>query len=302
MKSSFFLAPVFLALALAVFSAPDSKAFYPKPSQLARVQTSLLEKLPPYSSTGSLQFKETSMPYELVWFNPRHYRVVIKGIPGKLYANGSGPSNWILHRNKTQCLITAEQLKVNCPSPKAWALLELSGSPEDAAQGLYHAGLIELEDIPLGQTDSAMLNESKENRVALVIESNGKHPAALLSLQGLEAQESAEGEIYPELLMDQTFLAPTRLRLKNKAELFTIKAQSDLEIRRGHGRTSYILAQVLDVESELKLRSTFRRTDPKFSHSHKAPPIGKSMLQVDSLQSLLNVEGQFLLESLLMTH
>lgn len=287
---------------VSTLASPDARAFYPKPSQLARAQTSLLEKLPPYSTSGSLQFKETSMPYELVWFGPRHYRVVIKGIPGKLYATGSGATNWILHRNKTQCLLTAEQIKVNCPSPQAWALLELSGSPEDAAQGLYHAGLIEIEDIPLGQTNSIELESSKENRVALVIDSNGKHPAALLSLQGLEAQTSTEGDVYPELLIDQTFLAPTRFRFKHKAEVFTIQAQSDLEIRRGHGRTSYILAQVLDVESELKLRSTFRRADPKFSRSHKAPPIGKSLQDIDVLQSQLSVEGQFLLDSLLMTH
>lgn len=287
---------VFLLSPLTVMAA------YPTPSQLGRLQMSILSRLPPYSSKGSMQFKESSMPYELEWYGPKHYRVTIKGVPQKLYSALSGPESWSIHRYNNQCLLAADDLLMNCPSPQTWALLELSGSAEDGARGLYISELIDLEEIPLGQTNTLDPSSSKENRVSLVIGNDGSGPAALLSLQGLKTESTLDDEVFPEILVDQTFLTPVLLRVRRNGEVFTIKAKSDLEIRRGRGRYTYVLSEELNVQSELKLASTIRRSAPAYSRSIKAPNRGKTLHQIDLLKDRLSVEGQFLLNSLLMTH
>lgn len=293
-----------LFLAVTFLFSNQAQAFLPNPSQLARFQAGLMTRLPPFKSTGSMQFKEASFPYSLNWVDPERYVVEIKGIPARFYSAGQGGDTWTLVRNKTSCLMTAGSIKMTCPPAQAWALLELSGMPESAAQGLYTSELIDVGEIPLTQSDSETYVESrKENRVAISIASNGNAPAALLSLQGRKTEEDGDGNIFPEILFDQTFLKPVLLRLRRKGEVFTIQGKSDLEIRRGRTRYTYVFAEKLSVDSNLKLSSVIRRSVPTFSGALKEmPPQAKTLHQIDTLRDTLSVEGQFLLDSLLLTH
>ena len=287
-----------------LFSATETFAFIPNPSQLARFQPSLMTRLPPFKSSGSLQFKETSMPYILNWVDPEKYVLEIKGIPPRLYVEGQGPDTWKLIRDKTYCMLIAGSLKMNCPGAQTWALLELSGLPESGARGLYVADLIDVEDIPLGQTSSeTYLDTRSKNRVSISIASNGTAPAALLSLQGLKTEEDEDGQPFPEILFDQSFLKAVQLRLRRKGEVFSVKAKADLELRRKRTRYTYVFSEELTIESNLKLSSTIRRSVPTFSGAlKKMPKQVRSLHQIDLIQEKLSVEGQFLLDSVFLTH
>ncbi len=298
MKNKIFLP--FLVLIIS-FSA---KAFFPNPSELARFQAGLMTGLPPFKSTGAVQFKEASMPYTLNWVDPEKYLVEIKGIPSRLYSRGQGSDSWKILRNKTYCLLSAGSLQMICPPAQTWALLELSGMPETAAHGLYESELIDVDEIPLTQTNSeSYVSQRDKNRVAITVANNGTSPAALLSLQGKRTEEDEGGNVFPEILFDQTFLKATLLRVRRKGEIFTIKGKSDLEIGRRRDRYTYVFAEELQTESNLKLASTIRRSVPNFNGALKTLPSGtKTLLQADTLRDSLTVEGQFLFDSIFLTH
>ncbi|MEO5668731.1 MAG: hypothetical protein ABIR96_11785 [Bdellovibrionota bacterium] len=292
-----------LVFALATLVAVSSaRAHVPNPSQLARFQPGLLNRSRSFESTGSVQTQGKSMGYVLSWVSPEVYSVRITKIPASIYAQGRGPENWTLVRKQTLCIIKTDSRVVNCPSPQAWALLELSGVPEAGARGLYTAEILDSHEIAYRETDSTIPEDISQRRVMLVMSHEGKTPAAHLEIRGKDTNTSTPGLEFPLVRFDQTFLAPVLLRIKNKGEIFTVSATSDLEIRRGRNRFTPVLSEQLLVQSNLQQSVLFRREEPKPTSDVKLPVIEKSLTQIDAFRDELSVGGQFLLDALLVTH
>jgi len=299
MKASF---KVF-ALALSVGSASHTlQAHVPHPSQLARFQSALLSKSQPFESTGTVLFQGQSISYALSWFSPEVYSVRLARVPGSMYSQGRGSDSWTLVRRQTLCLIKTESRVVNCSAPPAWALLELSGVPEAGARGLFTANILDSSEIGYKETDSTIPEDIASRRVMLVMARQGKTPVTHLEIRGRDADTSTPGLEYPLVRFDQTFLAPVLIRLKNKGEVFTVTAGSDLEVRRGRTRFTAVLANELFVQSNIPQSLLIRRSDPAPSKTLKFPSTEKSLAQIDAFRDDLSVGGQFLLDSLLLTH
>lgn len=281
----------------------NSQAFVPNASQLGRFQPGLLSRSRAFSSTGHIEYQGNKMSYALDWFAPETYQVTIQQISPSVYEAGQGPSSWTLIRRKTLCLLKAGNRVINCPSPQAWSLLELSGVPEAGARGLYSAEILEMSEIAFKETDSTQLTENgSNNRVQLVVSKAGKNPSVELELRGPNANTTNDGEEYPLVRFDQSFLAPTLLRSRVGGEIFTIMAQSDLDIKRDRTRFTHVLAHRLDVSSNFKRSLRIVRSEPKPNPSLSAPQMEKSLSQIDSFKSELSLPGLFLLDALLLTH
>jgi hypothetical protein len=292
-----------LILCAGIFgSAQVAQAHVPHPSQIARFQPGLLSRARAFESSGNIQFQGHSIGYVLSWISPETYSIRLTRVPANLYAQGRGPDSWTLVRRQTLCLIKTDSRVVNCPSPQAWALLELSGVPEAGARGLFTADILELSEIAYQETDASVSEDLDQRRVGLVIAKQGKTPAAHLEIRGRNADTRNPGLEHPLIRFDQTFLAPLLLRVRSRGEIFTVTASSDLEVRRGRTRYTSVLATELVVESNLQHSLIVKREEAKPSPNAKLPTIEKSLSQVDVLRDTLSVSGQFLLDALLLTH
>jgi len=288
--------------ALTITVSGALQAHVPQPSQLARFQAGLLNRARSFESSGTLQFQGQSIAYSLSWVSPEVYSVRLSRLPGSLYTQGRGPDAWTLVRKQTLCIIKTDSRVVNCPSPQAWSLLELSGIPEAGARGLFTADILDSSEISYQETDATIPEDISRRRVMLVMSREGKTPVTQLEVRGKDTDTGTPGLEYPLVRFDQTFLAPVLLRVKNKGEIFTVTAGSDLEIRRGRNRFTPVLATELFVQSNLQQSFILRREEPKPSGSLKLPTIEKSLSQVDALRDALSVGGQFLLDAFLLTH
>lgn len=299
MKASFKV--ISLALS-AICASPGIHAHVPNPAQLARFQSALLNKSQPFESTGSVQFQGQSISYALSWFSPETYSVRLARLPGSLYSQGRGSESWTLIRRQTLCLIKTESRVVNCPAPQAWALLELSGIPEAGARGLFTADILDSSEIAYKETDSTIPEDIANRRVMLVMGRQGKTPVTHLEIRGRDTNTSTPGLEFPLVRFDQTFLAPVLIRVKNKGEVLTVTAGSDLEVRRGRTRFTAVLANELFIQSNMQQNLLIRRTDPTPTKNMKFPSTEKSLAQSEAFRDDLSVSGQFLLDSVLLTH
>ncbi len=293
------------SFAIAVLASTVGGALHahvPQASQLARFQAGLLNRARSFESSGTLQFQGQSISYSLSWVSPEVYSVRLSRLPGSLYTQGRGPDAWTLVRKQTLCIIKTESKVVNCPSPQAWSLLELSGIPEAGARGLFTADILDSSEISYQETDSTIPEDISLRRVMLVMSREGKTPVTQLEVRGKDTDTGTPGLEYPLVRFDQTFLAPVLLRVKSKGEIFTVTASSDLEIRRGRNRFTSVLATELFVQSNLQQSFVLRREEPKPNGGLKLPSIEKSLSQVDALRDDLSVGGQFLLDAFLLTH
>jgi hypothetical protein len=290
------------ALALLGLWAPAALAHVPNPSQLARYQPGLLSRARSFESNGTLQLQGQTVGYALTWVSPEVYSVRLSRVPGSVYAQGRGAGDWTLVRRQTACMLKTDNRTVNCSSPQAWALLELSGVPEAGARGLFSAEILESSEIAYRETDGSLPENISDRRVMLVMSREGKTPVTHLELRGKNVETSTPGLEYPLVRFDQTFLAPVLLRVKSRGEILTVAASSDLEVRKGRTRFTAVLANELLVQSNLQQNLTIRREEPKPSANAKIPAIEKSLAQVDAFRDELSVSGQFLLDALLLTH
>ena len=282
--------------------APTAVGHVPNPSQLARYQAGLLNRTRSFDSAGTLQIQGQSLGYSLSWISPETYFVKLTRIPTSVYAQGRGPTEWTLIRKKTQCLLKTENRAINCSSPQAWALLELSGIAEAGARGLFASDILDSTEISYQETDGSIPEDISNRRVMLVVSREGKTPVTHLELRGKDVNTSTPGLEYPLVRFDQTFLAPVLLRVKNKGEIFTITAGSDLEVRKGRTRFTAVLANELFVQSDLQQNLLIRREEPKPNTNAKLPSLEKSVAQSEAFRDELSIAGQFLLDSLLLTH
>lgn len=283
--------------------ASTASSFVPNASQVGRFQPGLLNRYRSFSSSGHVEFQGNKMAYVLEWYGPESYRVSISQISPSVYSSGQGSNVWLLTRHKTLCLFKAGNKLMNCPSPQAWALLELSGVPEAGARGLYSAEILETREIAFQETDATLLAENgSDNRVQLVVARDGKTPVAELELKGPNVRSVSEGEDYPLIRFDQTFLAPTFLRMKQGGEVFSIAAQSDLEVKRGRSRFTWVLANTLSISSNIQQSLGIVRGDPSFNSKLSPPKTEKSLSQIETFKEELSVPGLFLLEAVLLTH
>lgn len=304
MKDLFKFFNSILVNALVASMAVSSFAFVPHVSQIGRFQPTLLSRQRAMSSTGHLEFQGNKLNYVLDWYGPENYQIRISQISPSVYSQGQGASTWELTRRASSCVLKAGALIVNCPSAHSWGLVELSGSPEATAQGLFSAELLEAHEIPLQETDSqlSLSPHSTEERVQLVVSRDGPSPVAQLEIIGSKASSNAEGEVYPLMRFDQSFLAPTFLRIKQGGEIYTVEAESDLEIKKDRTRFTWVLAKTLNVQSEIQQSLRIVRSEPQPNSRLANLYPEKSLSQVDTLKNTLSVPGLFLLEALLITH
>jgi hypothetical protein len=301
----------------------------PKASQILRFQPQVLKTQKPFRVKGSVLRQDgQKVPSEILWNAQGDYQVVVSQIPRSFFFSDSSKSTpWILRRHpKLGCQLTAEGSTYSCGESSFWAYSELSAMPDTTAKSYAQSGFISAQEIALEETDGRALGalpaferngqaqtptvvtvaEATQNfRVQPALGMNGRTPVAVLEIRGdnFVPNSDKKENSYPLLHFDPTFLVPLVARWKTEGTLYTIKAQSDLEVRRKRPRFSHVLAKNIEVFEGLNFLAGFDRAEAEanLKAASLAVPI-KSALDISNLRSLLSSEGQSFLSALLLTH
>jgi len=298
------LSPKITSAALALFLAAKALAYVPKPGQIIRTQATLLRGQKPFLTKGSASNGKSRSPFSLQWYGPGNYQVSVSDIPKSFYKSASSESSWTLMRKGKACVLKSSEMMVNCAGPGVWATLELGARSDWSAKALIDAKLLNEEDGDYSETDSRDYKvETTNRRASPALGANGAKPIATIEIKGPEISKDQNGEDYPVIHFDPTFLSPLTLRYKIGADLYALQATSDLEVRHGHTRYSYILASRLDVFMNKVPIANFTRGEmvptPKATVPANLP---RAITDIVALEELLSSEGQSFLNALLLTH
>ncbi len=311
------------------FVCLNSFAFVPKANQIFRFQPQVLRSQKDFRVKGhAWGFSNSKMPYEILWVDQGEYLITINQIPRSFYFSDSQKSNtWILKRHpKNGCALVVDGVQYSCGDSNFWALSELSGMPDTTAKSYANYGFVSSQEAALEETDGRALGAlpafernghaqtptvvtatelTQNQRVRPGIGMNGTTPMAVLEVRGVDFSEVNDKveEGFPLLHFDPTFLVPVLARWKWNSQLFTIKAQSDTEVRKRRPRFTHVLANKLEVIEGQNLLATFERAEPEFltkpTTINVAPKTGSD---INSLRNQLSTEGQSFLTGFLLTH
>lgn len=244
------------------------------------------------------------MEYLLQWFGQSQYQVSINDVPKSFYKGENPATTWTIFRNGASCVLRTSTQVVNCPKNSLWSTLELSGRADLVAKALQDAGILDSADAGYSETHSKDYRvDPKNKRVQLVVAQNGAKPVAAVELRSAAAAENPKAEDYPLLQLDQTFLAALASRFSFAGDMYTVRATSDFEVRRGHTRYTYILADRLDVSRGKTLLGSISRGEAKaLGTKVSAPTAPKAITDLSALSANLSQEGNDFLNVLLATH
>ncbi len=304
-------------------------AYVPKVGQVFRFQPQVLRSQKSFKVKGSATSQSgAKVPFELTWVGQGEYQITFNQIPRAFFFSDSQKSlPWTLKRSpKNPCTLNVEGSTYTCEEPLFWAMIELSAMPDTTAKSFAKAGFISQNEIPLEETDGRLLGATpsfeksgqphtptivtpeqitQSLRVRPGLGFNGNTPTAVLEIKGdnfTSPQDKLE-EGYPLLHFDPTFLAPILARWKSNGQTITLKAQSDVEVRRRRPRFTHILAGKLEAFEGANFLAAFERKEPEILPKKPIftnPPTGGQ--DIAALRNLLSTEGQSFLTALLLTH
>ena len=295
-KRAFLLAPLSLGLMSTLASA-----HIPLPSQIVRYQAGLLRNSKPFEMKGSV---ESAVPGKMTtyleWSGVNSYELVISNVPHAFYTVAeSASSKWVLIRKGSQCVLKTESFVVSCNDKGFWAALELSGSPDQAAEALVNIGLLDSAEAVFTETNSK--DPPAQKRVRLELANQGNKPVAVLELR--PPGTLAGADVLPMMQFNQTFLSPHFAKLNIGTETFSISALTDTQVRKGNTRFDHVFASRLDVLDGKILVARFHRQLAKpLLKPEKPAALPKALTDVNTLSDALTPEGRAFLRALLLTH
>jgi hypothetical protein len=291
-------------LGILSFTSISTAAFTPNVSQTVRFQPGIARAQKTFTSSGTMTVGQNRYPVNLSWYGPGKYSVQISGLPRTLYMGDSISNQWILTRDGKNCSLKTDIQLVGCPTPSAWATLELSASGDSALKALKQSHILNDEDMQSQETDRKMDSQNSETkkRTRLNLGQNGPLPIAVIEIEGPDAQRDSQGITVPVVQYDQNFLAPLLLRINDGSDLLTWKAASDLEVNRENPRFAYVLSSRLEVTVGSQILATISRKDLQLSS--KLPPFNtqRAIGDINALKNSLTDEGLNVLKALLLTH
>lgn len=305
LSKNFTLPSSLLAFTTLGFFALAANAFVPQAGQVFRFQPNVLKSEKPFISKGTLSVAGSALPYTLKWYGPGNYEVSIANV-GKAFTTRelSAPVTWTLVRQKDRCALKTFLLTVSCPPAALWGNLELSAQSDAVAKSLLAAGIYSAADLAWTETDSRQATPAtQKSKVKLAIGENGKNPVAVLEIRGEEFKNDDPALARPMIQFDQTFLAPVLLRYEIDGSIVTIRATSDLEVRRNRTRFTPVLSEKIDIfEGGIKKGTLTRKEPETLASSASASKIPSTATGVDALKEELSAQGMELFRALLATH
>lgn len=284
------------------FAALAASAHVPEIGQLLRFQPQVIRQAKAFSSRGSVAWGDKKLETLLEWQGPGNYRLLVRDVPGALYANGEGSSTWVLIRQNRRCVFKTDTLTVNCSGASFWPLMELAADASDTITALQNAGFLSDNQAIYKETDHRNpTGDEKDRSPVLAIGANGKSPMAVLEIRGPRYRAEAPGEEAPILQFDQTFLSPLLARWPREEGLVTIRALSDFSMLNRKNRWNAIVSSRLEVLSGKMVRTTILRQEPTPA-ANLSIQMPKAAGDLGTLKDALSVEGQTLLGDLLLTH